>query len=99
MFLAQLDLGDETPTTMFGLAPMSEMEILPDWEVSGMCGTGSNSVRAVDQFIPGHRVVPVTAVAGDVQISSLPVLVGMARAAIEQFVESLPARQSTSVDI
>jgi len=80
---------EEGAAPVFALVPMAELEILDDWDVYGMAGTGSNSVRGTDVFVPQPWVLPVTAVPADLQISSLPVLIGMARGAIELFVESL----------
>jgi alkylation response protein AidB-like acyl-CoA dehydrogenase len=34
-----------------------DVEILDDWYVTGMRGTGSNSVRVKDVFVPQHRTV------------------------------------------
>jgi alkylation response protein AidB-like acyl-CoA dehydrogenase len=39
--------------------PMAELEVLDDWHVSGLAGSGSNSVVARDVFVPAHRVLPV----------------------------------------
>ena len=36
-----------------------EFEILDDWRVMGMQGTGSRSVRVTDRFVPEHRTVRV----------------------------------------
>lgn len=45
----------------FFIIPTSELEILDDWHVSGLCGTCSNSTQAADVFVPEHRVVPLEA--------------------------------------
>lgn len=39
------------------LLPMTDVEIVRDWFVLGMRGTGSNSISIEDAFIPEHRVV------------------------------------------
>jgi alkylation response protein AidB-like acyl-CoA dehydrogenase len=93
MLLASLENNGDAPATMLALTPMSELEILRDWDVSGMAGTGSNSVRADDVFIPAHRVMPLSEIPADVQITGMPVMIGMARAAVEQFVEGLPGKR------
>ncbi len=36
-----------------------QFEIVDDWKVMGMQGTGSKQVRAKDVFVPEHRTVPV----------------------------------------
>jgi 3-hydroxy-9,10-secoandrosta-1,3,5(10)-triene-9,17-dione monooxygenase len=41
------------------LAPVSELSVEDTWHVSGMRGTGSNTVIAQDLFIPTHRLRPV----------------------------------------
>src|SRR5258708_25810252 len=42
------------------LAPLSEVEILDDWQVLGLAGTGSKSLVLHDVFIPEHRCVMVS---------------------------------------
>jgi len=39
------------------LLPASEYEIVTDWETMGMRGTGSNSVKVNEVFVPEHRAV------------------------------------------
>ena len=43
--------------TRYLLLPMSEIEILDDWDVLGLRGTGSHSLLLDDVFIPAHRSV------------------------------------------
>ncbi|MFF4350150.1 acyl-CoA dehydrogenase family protein [Streptomyces sp. NPDC001530] len=38
---------------------MADLEILDDWYVSGLAGSGSNSVVARDVVVPAHRVLPL----------------------------------------
>ncbi|MEV0904406.1 flavin-dependent monooxygenase [Streptomyces hokutonensis] len=47
------------PEVLWTAVPMSELEILDDWYVSGLAGSGSNSVVARDVFVPAHRILPV----------------------------------------
>jgi alkylation response protein AidB-like acyl-CoA dehydrogenase len=42
------------------LVPLSEVEIVDDWQVLGLAGTGSKSLALHDVFIPGHRCVMVS---------------------------------------
>ncbi|MDQ0779313.1 alkylation response protein AidB-like acyl-CoA dehydrogenase [Streptomyces aurantiacus] len=50
----------EGPPEMLWVAvPMSELEILDDWDVTGLAGTGSNTVVARNIPVPAHRVLPV----------------------------------------
>ncbi|MFJ7071562.1 flavin-dependent monooxygenase [Streptomyces sp. NPDC098781] len=51
--------GDGPPELLWTAVPMAELEILDDWYVSGLAGTGSDSVVARDVFVPAHRALPV----------------------------------------
>ncbi|WKA49322.1 acyl-CoA dehydrogenase family protein [Planococcus liqunii] len=52
--------------------PFSEMEIMDDWNVMGLKGTGSNSVKMHNVFIPDHRCTSfVKALDGDFESSHL----------------------------
>ncbi len=42
------------------LAPLVEVEIVDDWQVLGLAGTGSKSLVLHDVFIPEHRCVMVS---------------------------------------
>src|SRR5438105_11726168 len=42
------------------LAPLAEIEIVDDWQVLGLAGTGSKSLVLHDAFIPEHRCVMVS---------------------------------------
>lgn len=42
------------------LAPLAEVEIVDDWQVLGLAGTGSKSLVLQDIFIPEHRCVMVS---------------------------------------
>jgi len=42
------------------LAPLAEIEIVDDWQVLGLAGTGSKSLVLRDLFIPEHRCVMVS---------------------------------------
>src|SRR5215813_3227844 len=42
------------------LAPLAEVEIVDDWHVLGLAGTGSKSLALHDAFIPEHRCVMVS---------------------------------------
>jgi alkylation response protein AidB-like acyl-CoA dehydrogenase len=42
------------------LAPLAEAEIVDDWQVLGLAGTGSKSLALHDVFIPEHRCVMVS---------------------------------------
>jgi alkylation response protein AidB-like acyl-CoA dehydrogenase len=42
------------------LAPLAEVEIVDDWQVLGLAGTGSKSLVLDDVFVPEHRHVMVS---------------------------------------
>src|SRR6516165_2276644 len=42
------------------LAPLAEVEIVDDWQVLGLLGTGSKSLILRDVFVPEHRSVMVS---------------------------------------
>jgi len=42
------------------LAPLADVEIVDDWQVLGLAGTGSKSLVLHDVFIPQHRCVMVS---------------------------------------
>jgi alkylation response protein AidB-like acyl-CoA dehydrogenase len=42
------------------LVPLAEVEIVDDWQVLGLAGTGSKSLALEDVFIPEHRCVMVS---------------------------------------
>jgi alkylation response protein AidB-like acyl-CoA dehydrogenase len=48
-------------TTFFLVVPRSEVTVDDVWFTSGMCATGSNTVRVENCFVPSHRVVPAAA--------------------------------------
>jgi 3-hydroxy-9,10-secoandrosta-1,3,5(10)-triene-9,17-dione monooxygenase len=39
------------------LVPLSDIEIVDDWQVLGLAGTGSKSLHVHDVFVPEHRAV------------------------------------------
>ena len=43
--------------TRYLLVPMREMEIIDDWHVLGLRGTGSRTLLLRDVFVPAHRTV------------------------------------------
>src|SRR6267378_239884 len=47
-------------TIAYLLAPLAEVEIVDDWQVLGLAGTGSKSLMLHDLFIPEHRCVMVS---------------------------------------
>ncbi|MGD0557257.1 MAG: acyl-CoA dehydrogenase family protein [Streptosporangiaceae bacterium] len=54
------------PELLWMAIPMADLEIMDDWYVSGLSGSGSNSVAARDVRVPAHRVLPVGPMLGGV---------------------------------
>jgi alkylation response protein AidB-like acyl-CoA dehydrogenase len=44
---------------VLAMVPMGEVEIVDDWHTTAVRGTGSNSLRLRNVFIPEHRTLPV----------------------------------------
>jgi len=53
---AMLD-GPDGPQPVTALVPVADLEIVDDWAVSGLRGTGSVTTVATDLFVPTERVV------------------------------------------
>jgi 3-hydroxy-9,10-secoandrosta-1,3,5(10)-triene-9,17-dione monooxygenase len=51
------DAGSKVIDHRMCLLPASDYEIIPDWETMGMRGTGSNSVKVNEVFVPEHRAL------------------------------------------
>jgi alkylation response protein AidB-like acyl-CoA dehydrogenase len=54
---ARCEVGSDEQPTHYLLVPMREIEIVDDWEVLGLRGTGSRSLLLNDVFIPGPRAI------------------------------------------
>jgi alkylation response protein AidB-like acyl-CoA dehydrogenase len=88
------------PEIIHACMPVSEVEILDTWYVSGMCGTGSNDFSAADVFVPeqrifslfdpsGHRPEPLyqMPVVGLFVSQVASVSLGIARGALDELTE------------
>ena len=53
------EMGDPR-TIAYLLVPFAEIEIVDDWRVLGLLGSGSKSLELRDVFVPGHRTVMVS---------------------------------------
>jgi alkylation response protein AidB-like acyl-CoA dehydrogenase len=107
--LANIYDGDEPrlgeggiPETLITLFPMSDAEIIDNWETLGMRGTGSHDVRVENIFVPESHAVPFvpmetpssaysgplhrTTVWPSVAINAVSAI-GIAQAAIEAFID------------
>ena len=49
--------GDGAPMHHLCLVPRSDYDIIDVWDVSGLCGTGSNDITIKDVFVPEHRII------------------------------------------
>ncbi len=50
--------AEDTPVPHLVLVPMSDLTVKDTWLVTGMRGTGSNTVVADQVFVPQHRMLP-----------------------------------------
>ncbi|WP_043262867.1 acyl-CoA dehydrogenase family protein [Streptomyces sp. CT34] len=50
----------EQPDQGLALVPMEQLTIEDTWQVTGMCGTGSNTLVANGVFVPAHRILSLT---------------------------------------
>lgn len=57
LVMAPLEAEGEAPNPGMFLLPANQLGINDDWHVSGLNGTGSNSVAAADVFVPEHHVI------------------------------------------
>src|SRR6516225_6637100 len=53
------EMGDAR-SIAYLLVPLAEIEIVDDWHVLGLAGTGSKSLHLHDVFVPEHRCVMVS---------------------------------------
>jgi alkylation response protein AidB-like acyl-CoA dehydrogenase len=53
-----VEVGGDAPVLHTALIPMSDLDVEDTWLVTGMRGTGSNTVVADDVFVPEHRLLP-----------------------------------------
>ncbi|WP_020117337.1 acyl-CoA dehydrogenase family protein [Streptomyces canus] len=54
------DSGDGRPPELLWTAvPMTQLDVVDDWHVSGLAGSGSNSVVARAVRVPAHRALPL----------------------------------------
>ncbi|TVT24102.1 acyl-CoA dehydrogenase family protein [Amycolatopsis acidiphila] len=57
IFLSLILDGDKAPEPAMFLVPKQDCTVADDWQVSGLTGTGSNTISVNDKFVPAHRVV------------------------------------------
>jgi alkylation response protein AidB-like acyl-CoA dehydrogenase len=56
----RIEQQDEPVPHRNRLAPLAEVEIVDDWQVLGLLGTGSKSLILRDVFVPEHRLAMVS---------------------------------------
>ena len=49
--------GDKVVDHCMCLVPRGDYQVIDDWQVLGMRGTGSKSVKVTDMFVPAHRAL------------------------------------------
>ena len=49
------------PEPVMTMVPMSDMQLVDDWNTTGLRGTGSITTVATDVFLPAERVIPLEA--------------------------------------
>ncbi|MER6272445.1 acyl-CoA dehydrogenase family protein [Streptomyces sp900105755] len=59
LLTASADTGQGPPEMLWLAIPMTDLKVLDDWNVSGLAGSGSNTVVAQEVHVPSHRVLPV----------------------------------------
>jgi alkylation response protein AidB-like acyl-CoA dehydrogenase len=88
--------GTDAPAGSLGfgfVVPMSEISIEDDWHVLGLAATGSKTLTANEVFVPAHRVRPIPDPGGTIaHYSFSAVAVGVAKGAVERFVEYATTR-------
>jgi indole-3-acetate monooxygenase len=93
------------PDIRFMIVPTREVEIIDNWHVSGLKGTGSNDFEVRDLFVPDDHALPAftgkpvqpgtlyaTPLITIFAASIPPVSFGIARAAIDAFVQLAEAK-------
>ncbi len=64
MLAALVRDGDKVVDYLMCLVPASDYEVIDDWQVLGMRGTGSKSVKAAKVFVPDHRALSMLSARG-----------------------------------
>lgn len=86
---------DEEGQSKMALIPIKVLNVIDDWHVLGLRGTGSKTLQAADVFVPTERVM--AAVKIDQTTSPLTlcaVAVGIGEGAIDRFVDHTVGRVS-----
>jgi alkylation response protein AidB-like acyl-CoA dehydrogenase len=86
---------DGAPLIRAGVMPMSACRILDTWHTSGMRGTGSHDVEFEQVFVPDDLVFAQGDALANLGASLAPVGLGIARHAVDAFIELAQAKVPT----
>jgi alkylation response protein AidB-like acyl-CoA dehydrogenase len=87
--------ADGAPVIRAGVLPMKDCVIHETWNVLGMRGTGSHDVEFNDIFVPDDLTLPHANALANLGASLSPVALGVARHALDAFVELASAKKPT----
>jgi alkylation response protein AidB-like acyl-CoA dehydrogenase len=59
LLAAAVPAEDGPPELLWAAVPVTELDVLDDWHVSGLAGSGSNSVVADGVVVPAHRTLSI----------------------------------------
>jgi indole-3-acetate monooxygenase len=90
-----LRAADGAPVIRAGVLPMSECQIRETWNVMGMRGTGSHDVEFSDVFVQDDLTFAQADAHANLGASLAPVALGVARHAIDAFVELASTKTPT----
>jgi alkylation response protein AidB-like acyl-CoA dehydrogenase len=90
-----LKLVDGAPVIRAGVLPMKDCVIPETWNVMGMRGTGSHDVEFNDVFVPEDLTFAHADALANLGASLAPVALGVARHAIDAFIDLATAKKPT----
>ena len=88
-------IADGAPVIRAGVLPMKDCVIRETWNVLGMRGTGSHDVEFDDIFVRDDLTFPQANALANLGASLSPVALGVARLALDAFVELASAKKPT----
>jgi indole-3-acetate monooxygenase len=78
---------DGVPVVKAGVLPMADCHVQETWRMTGMRGTGSHDVEFADIFVPDDLTFTQAEALANLGASLAPVALGVARHALDEFVE------------
>ena len=57
--MAEASADDQAPTPRYFLVPAGEINLIDNWHVVGLAGSGSVDFEIDDAFVPAHRVIDI----------------------------------------